>query len=300
MAKSKRRLLEAWSLFFLVTIPMSVAVVLKMSSLDMASALDISSMIQSSVRCSVPWLYLAFAASSLVVVFPGEPTRWLIRNRRYIGLCFATGMGWQLTFIVWMVAGHWGYYRNDVYALLDIAVQVPGYLILFLMTATSFRPARSRLSARQWRILHRTGIYFLWGTIWSTYWYELYDDDIQLIDHLFYWAGFAAWGIRILAWSRKGLKVATKDAPGGPIRPALLGVGLVAVAAGLLGIGLGSLWEPGVWGLFEIFGAAATWMELPVPFFPIFLIALGATLVVRSKRSPLRASLGGAGGGLRA
>ena len=60
-------------------------------------------MIQFTVRCSVPWLYLAFAASSLVVVFPGESSRWLMRNRRYIGLCFATGMGWQLTFIVWML-----------------------------------------------------------------------------------------------------------------------------------------------------------------------------------------------------
>ena len=48
------------------------------------------------------------------------------------------------------------------------------------------------------------GIYFLWGVIWSTYWFELYYyEDIQVIDYVYYWAGFAAWGVRILAWSKK-------------------------------------------------------------------------------------------------
>ncbi len=37
----------------------------------------------------------------------------------------------------------------------------------------------------------------------STYWYELYYyEDIQIIDYVFYWAGFLAWSTRIVAWSR--------------------------------------------------------------------------------------------------
>ena len=194
--------LNGWRMFLLIAVPICVAVVVRMSALDMESPEDISSMIQISVRCSVPWLYLAFAASSVYALFSGEFSRWSMRNRRYVGLCFAAGMAWQLTFILMMMGGHWTYYADEVYAFGDIIVQIPGYLFLTAMTVTSFRPARKLLSGRQWRSLHTIGIYFLWGTVWSTYWYELYYyGDIQPIDYVFYWAGIVAWGLRLWAWS---------------------------------------------------------------------------------------------------
>lgn len=198
------KLLNGWRLFALIVIPMCVAAGLMMTTVDLASPSGVSSMIQFSVRLAVPWLFIAFAASSLVVVFPGGASRWLLRNRRIIGLCFAAGMAWQLAFILWMVIGYWDYYLEEVYSYFDLAEQIPGYVILIAMTLTSFRFGRSKLSTRQWTILHKGGIYFLWGVVWSTYWFELYYyEDIQVIDYAYYWAGFAAWGIRMLAWSRK-------------------------------------------------------------------------------------------------
>jgi hypothetical protein len=72
------------------------------------------------------------------------------------------------------------------------------------MTITSFRSGRRMLTPRQWRVLHKGGIYFLWVVVWSTYWFELfYYDDVQRIDYIFYWMGFGAWGVRMLAWTRK-------------------------------------------------------------------------------------------------
>lgn len=198
----RNSVLNGWSLFSIIVIPICLSVGMAMTKVDLSSATDISSMIQLSVRCSVPWLYLAFAASSIHVLYRGEFSRWLMPNRRVFGLCFAAGMAWQLAFILWMVIGHWGYYQEEVYLLGDIVVQIPGYLFLIAMAATSFMPVRRKLSATQWRALHKTGIYFLWGTVWSTYWYELYYyDDVQLIDYLFYWAGFLAWGMRLSAWT---------------------------------------------------------------------------------------------------
>lgn len=175
-----------------------------MTRVDLSDARDISSMIQFSVRLSVPWLYVAFAASSLAALLPGPVTGWLLRNRRYIGLSFSVGMAWQLTFILWMVTGHWTYYLEEAYAFSDLLVQVPGYIFLIAMTLTSFRPGRAMLSPQQWRMLHKGGICFLWATVWSTYWYELYYyAEIQLIDFVYYWAGLAAWGLRLIAWSKK-------------------------------------------------------------------------------------------------
>ena len=116
----KHRRLNGWSLFSLVVIPLSAAVLLEMARLDLADPQSISALIQLSVRLAVPWLYLAFAASSLAMVYPGSASRWLLRNRRIIGLCFAAGMAWQLLFICWLVFGHWGYYLQEAYSLYDL------------------------------------------------------------------------------------------------------------------------------------------------------------------------------------
>lgn len=196
--------LNGWSLFALIVVPMCVAVWGAITATDLSSARGVSSMIAFSVRLAVPWLFIAFAASSLAVLIPGGFTRWLLRNRRIMGLCFATGMAWQLLFIVWLVTAHFDYYMAEAYSIYDLAEQVPGYFILLAMTLTSFRSGRSRLTSRQWRMLHKGGIYFLWGVIWSTYWFELYYyDDAQAIDVIYYWMGFAAWGARMAAWVRK-------------------------------------------------------------------------------------------------
>jgi hypothetical protein len=201
----KRKALNGWGLFSLITVPICASVLTAMTRADLSSAADISSLIQLSVRCSVPWLYLAFAATSIQSLFPCAVGRWMVRNRRIFGLSFAAGMAWQLAFIVWMVSGHWNYYVEEVYLLADIVVQIPGYLFLLAMTLTSFMPVRRKMSSKQWRTLHKGGIYFLWATVWSTYWYELYYyEDIQLIDYVYYWTGFATWGTRITAWSKRG------------------------------------------------------------------------------------------------
>jgi hypothetical protein len=200
----KNKLLNSWSLFALIVIPMCIAAGIAMTRVDLSNPLGVSAMIQFSVRLAVPWLFVAFAASSLAAVFPGSFSRWLLRNQRIIGLCFAAGMAWQLFFIMWMVIGFWDYYIEEVYSYYDLAEQLPGYLVLIAMVVTSFPFGRSKLSARQWKILHKGGIYFLWGVVWSTYWFELfYYEDVQVVDYAYYWAGFAAWGIRILAWSKK-------------------------------------------------------------------------------------------------
>lgn len=200
----KSDLFNGWNLFALIVIPMCIANGIAMSRVDLSDPLAISGMIQFSVRLAVPWVFIAFASSSLVVLFPGNFTRWLLRNRRLIGLCFAAGMAWQLLFILWIVLGFWDYYINEAYSYFDLSEQIPGYLIILAMTITSFRFGRSKLSAKQWKALHKGGIYFLWGVIWSTYWFELfYYDDIQFIDYFYYWMGFAAWGVRMIAWTRK-------------------------------------------------------------------------------------------------
>jgi len=190
-------------------VPICLVVGTAMTRVDLSNPDDISSMIQVSVRCSVPWLYLAFASSSIQALFPSPFGRWLIRNRRYIGLSFAGGMAWQLFFILWMVIGYNDYYANEVFVDIDLLIQVLGYMSLTAMTVTSFMPVRRKMSPRQWRTLHIVSIYYLWGVVWSTYWYELYYyDEINPIDYFYYWAGFVVWGLRVATWSKRRLRLA--------------------------------------------------------------------------------------------
>ena len=202
-------LLNHWKLFFVVSGLISLSTVLTAAQLDLSTAESISSMIKYTVRGAVPFLFLVFLASSLQVVLPSLFSRWLARNRKFLGLCFASAMAWQALFILWLVNIHSHYYAKEVYNLSDTIEGVGGYLFLLAMVATSFEFGRSRLTVKQWRNLHKAGIYYLWAYAWSVYWYELYYyGTLELIDYVFYWFGFGAWGLRILAWSKKEQKKA--------------------------------------------------------------------------------------------
>ena len=103
----------------------------RMPTQALSESSGVSEMIQFSVRCCVPLLFLAFAASSInVLLASSAASRWLLRNRRYIGLSFAAGMAWQLFFILWMLVEHFDYYIAEVYRLPDLVFQIPGYLFL--------------------------------------------------------------------------------------------------------------------------------------------------------------------------
>ncbi|WNC68860.1 hypothetical protein RI845_01600 [Thalassotalea nanhaiensis] len=201
----KSKLVNGWQLFWLISLTITIAVFFVISTVDLGKADEVSSMIQFTVRCSVPLLYLSFVASSYHALFPGVFSRWLLRNRKYIGVAYSAAMAWQLVFIIWLVTIFSEHYISNVYSFNDIIIQVPGYIVLVAMTVTSFTFGRKLISPKQWQVLHKWGIYFLWATVWSTYWYELfyYVGIDQPIDYIFYWAGFIVWSLRMAAWSIK-------------------------------------------------------------------------------------------------
>jgi len=287
----KSKTINGWNLFWLITVPISLVMVLTMIRVDLSSAKGVSSMIQLSIRSAVPWLYLAFAASSLQVVFPGSFSRWLLRNRKIVGLCFAAAMAWQLTFILWLVGIHTEYYVNDVYVLSDVVEGVVGYTFLIAMVLTSFRFGRSRLTSKQWKLLHTSGIYWLWVYAWSVYWFNLfyYQDPAVLIDYVYYWGGFLAWGLRMCAWIKKSWRQsAVQSNTGGIRRLHFLVFGISVVAISLIGSSSGSVWSPQVYEFLfgiKIIASIDTFMPyFPlVPFYPIFIMMLGAFLIVKSR-----------------
>lgn len=99
---------------------------------------------------------------------------------------------------------------NEVYLLSDAVEGVVGYAFLISMVLTSFNFGRSRLTSKQWKVLHKGGIYWLWAYAWSVYWWNnFYYQDPVLLDYFYYWGGFLAWGLRMAAWSKKNSRQVT-------------------------------------------------------------------------------------------
>jgi hypothetical protein len=194
---------NGWRLFLLLLVLLSLPLAIAATRADFGQASTVSGFIALSVQVSVPWLYLAFAASALARLFPGDATRWLLRNRRYVGLAYAAGMGWQLVFILWLVTAHIDYYHEVADNPYDLAEELPGYVFLLAMVLTSFRSGRAFLGSRRWHQLHTVGIYYLWGETWSTYWwYAFYYEEPRTLYFVYFWMGLAAWGLRLTAWQR--------------------------------------------------------------------------------------------------
>ena len=284
MAGSKNSFLDGWGLFWLLTLPTSALMVVSMMRADLSNGEAVSSMIQLSVRCAIPWLYLAFAASSVQILFPGLFGRWLLRNRKVLGLCFAAAMGWQLVFIVWLVTVYRDYYVAEVYVLRDVIEGVVGYLFLIAMTLTSFRFGRQHLAPKRWKLLHKSGIYFLWAYAFSVYWWALfYYPNPDWIDYVFYWTGLLAWGLRAAAWSKKQRLLAGKKTPKTSSQPAFLWIGAVLIGFGLIAASSGLVW----WEPVEELLTGYSFTRLPelylpywppIPFLPLFIISAGAFL----------------------
>lgn len=293
-AQLKRPLLNNWRLFWLCMTPISLWLFTAMLRTDMATGEGVSAMISRSVRLAVPWLYLAFAASSVQILFPGALSLWWLRNRKIFGLLFAGAMAWQAFFILWLVTVQRAYYLSEVYVLRDALEGVIGYTFLVAMTATSFMPVRKRLKPKYWKWLHTIGIYSLWVYAFSVYWWALsYYENPGWVDFAYYYAGLAAWCLRALAWRKKRVQHLFRQSPARAPQVAMMAVGALVAAAGLLAANTGVLWQGPAEAL--LWGHSATrWAELYFPywpfepFLPLLVIAIGLWISTRSGSSSLQ------------
>jgi hypothetical protein len=280
----KKKTLNGWNLFWLITGPISILLIIAMQRVDLSTGQGISSMISLSVRWAIPWLYIAFAASSLHILFPGPLSQWLLRNRKIFGLCFAAAMAWQGSFIVWLTTAQREYYIQEVYVLRDVIEGLLGYGFLIAMTLTTFMFLRKRMKPRQWKRLHKIGIYSLWIYAFSVYWWALFDyPNPRWVDYFFYWTGFLAWGLRAAAWRKKLLQRATKSDPNSSPKLAFVLLGTLIICAGLILVTFGGPWQKASRAFMTGFDFS-NWLELYLPywpfepFIPLFIILLGTWL----------------------
>jgi len=192
--------LNSWRLFWVLALAASTATLLGLAHTDFHSGRGMLPIIHRSARCALPLFVLAFAASSLVILWPNAFTRWLLANRRYIGLSFAFAMALHLGFVAYAI-GSFGNPLNVKATALDVM----GLTFLLMMTLTSFRWGASHLSRANWRRLHKAGVYAIWFVATNIYVHVVFGGGAELITCAYLVALFAAWMLRVTAWTRQRL-----------------------------------------------------------------------------------------------
>jgi methionine sulfoxide reductase heme-binding subunit len=117
--------------------------------------------IRATARTSLVLFVLAFTASAMAELAPGEATRWQRRNRRYLGVSFAVSHFIHLAAIVSLAAAD----KALFWQLTNIGTIVlagTAYLFIAAMTATSFDRTAAWLGPRKWRLLHLVGSWYIW------------------------------------------------------------------------------------------------------------------------------------------
>lgn len=289
----ENKIINGWRLFWLIVIPISVLIVNALMQTDMTSPEGVSYMISYSVRLAVPFIYLVIAASSFQILFPGPFSMWWLRNRKYIGMCFAVAMAWQGAFIFTVSTFFRDFYFAEIYLFRDELEGSIGYIFLAAMVVTSFHFGRKHLNLKQWKLVHKSGIYFLWAYPFSVYWWNLFYYPTlepftapRLIDYIFYWSGFLAFVLRIAAWGKKRHQVAMKNALQcrTPLVFKSLGGGLIAL--GLFASATGLYWQKFVNAFLtgqEWFAELVLWLPFwPFePFLSLLIIGLGTMLFTK-------------------
>jgi DMSO/TMAO reductase YedYZ heme-binding membrane subunit len=123
--------------------------------------------IRLSGRISTLLFMSAFLARPLFLSVSCPVTRWLLENRRYLGVSFASSHTMHLFLILGLAITS----ASFIHSLKGgtIIGGGLGYIILYAMTATSSDRAVRWLGARRWKILHTLGLYYLWSIFAVTY-----------------------------------------------------------------------------------------------------------------------------------
>ena len=116
--------------------------------------------VRSSARSSVLLFALAFSASALRSLWHGNLSKWLLANRRYVGVSYAVSHALHAA----ALAALYGESREFAESLNAVTLVGGGlaYVFTFAMAITSSDAAVRTLGRRGWRGLHLVGSWYIW------------------------------------------------------------------------------------------------------------------------------------------
>jgi hypothetical protein len=116
-------------------------------------------LVRLTVRVSFTVFIIVYAAAPLRKLFPSPVTRWLARNRRYLGVSFAWAHGLHALAIALLALLLGDAFDAEAATIVGGGL---GYLLTAGMVLTSFDRTARWLGPRRWALLHRAGLHWLW------------------------------------------------------------------------------------------------------------------------------------------
>lgn len=156
---TRRSWFEGWRLFALLTLTL-LALSIGIAGMRGFEVEGVRMVIRFTARTSLMLFCLAFAAAAIARLWPNAGTRWLRRNRRYLGVSFAASHGIHAVAILAFAVMDPEAYAAAT-SLASYIFGGIGYAVIIALTATSFDRTAAALGARAWRRLHLIGGYYL-------------------------------------------------------------------------------------------------------------------------------------------
>lgn len=147
-----------------------------------------------TARAGFPLLIAAYVARPLIQISPSSPARALLARRKWFGLGFAASHTVHLAALVTFLT-----LANHPPELTTVVGGGAAYVLLYAMALTSTDAAK-RAMGKWWKVLHKTGIHWLWFVFASSYAGRLADPDRWMIGAVFTPIALAAGAIRLAAW----------------------------------------------------------------------------------------------------
>lgn len=148
---------------------------------------------RNTVRAAFPLFLLAYVASSARRLWPSDATRWLLRNRRYLGISFGIAMALHLDAILLLGLLLGDAFETEITTLLFGGL---AYVFIAAMTLTSFDRTAAWLGPRRWNTLHTVGIHYV-GIVFLVQWLGKTTESILYLPFLL--AMLGAFALRFAA-----------------------------------------------------------------------------------------------------
>jgi methionine sulfoxide reductase heme-binding subunit len=144
--------------------------------------------VRLTARMSGLLFSMAFTASSFHLLAHNSFSKWMLKNRRYIGVSFASVHLIHLGLIVSLQL----IFKAVIPSiqLFNTVIGIVAYVFVIAMLFTSFPRFSGKLSKKQWKLLHTVGGYWIWMVFMYTYMQRAKNDYLYLALTLFFAAVF--------------------------------------------------------------------------------------------------------------
>ena len=157
--------------------------------------------IRWTARTSLVFFTLAYVARPLVTLRPSPAAKWLLAERKWLGLSFAMSHAWHFAGIAWLASPDVGAFIRAQKPTTAVAAAV--FVLLAAMTVTSIESVKRAMSKKLWKRLHWTGMQLAWVAFASTYVGAIGAHPLYIVPAAIV---LSIAGMRIAAWVRSRRK----------------------------------------------------------------------------------------------